>query len=158
MQHARTALSFIPNDDRDIWLKMAMAIKSEFGEEGFDMWDAWSSTDPSYKPADAKAVWKSANATKTTIASLFFEAKKYGYKPESKQHIATPEEIAERAKAREQAQAMPRSPCRGKGKSGARARRPRARAPVHHATAGVDPSSSAVITMRPGIESVTPLV
>jgi putative DNA primase/helicase len=95
----------VPNDDRDIWVKMAMAIKSELSESGFDIWDLWSSTDPSYKPADAKAVWKSANATKTTIASLFFEAAKYGYKPELKQHIATPEEIAERAKAREQAQA-----------------------------------------------------
>jgi hypothetical protein len=31
---ARQALSHIPASDRDTWVRMAMAIKSEFGEDG----------------------------------------------------------------------------------------------------------------------------
>ena len=30
------ALSFIPAHDRDIWIKCGMALKSEFGDAGFD--------------------------------------------------------------------------------------------------------------------------
>jgi putative DNA primase/helicase len=38
----RETLSFIPADcDRDLWVRMGMAIKSELGEAGFDPWDAW---------------------------------------------------------------------------------------------------------------------
>jgi hypothetical protein len=33
-----SALSFIPANDREIWLKCGMAIKSELGENGFDEW------------------------------------------------------------------------------------------------------------------------
>ena len=36
------ALAFINSDDRDVWVAMGMAIKSEFGESGFTAWDRWS--------------------------------------------------------------------------------------------------------------------
>ncbi len=38
----RAALSFIPAYDRDIWLRMGMAIKSELGDEGYSLWAEWS--------------------------------------------------------------------------------------------------------------------
>jgi hypothetical protein len=37
----RSALQFVPADDRKIWLDMTMAIKSELGEAGLDMWLEW---------------------------------------------------------------------------------------------------------------------
>ena len=49
------ALAHIPAGDRDTWVRMAMAIKAEIGEEGFDTWDAWSQADETYSAADAKA-------------------------------------------------------------------------------------------------------
>ena len=32
----RNALSFVPAHDREIWLSMGMAIKSQLGDAGFD--------------------------------------------------------------------------------------------------------------------------
>ena len=36
-----------------------MAVKSELGDSGFDLWDRWSSYEDSPNEASAKAVWKS---------------------------------------------------------------------------------------------------
>lgn len=36
------ALSYVSPDDRELWVRIAMAVKSELGESGFDVWDAWS--------------------------------------------------------------------------------------------------------------------
>ena len=38
---------------------MGMAVKSELGEDGFDLWDEWSQGDESYREATAKAAWRS---------------------------------------------------------------------------------------------------
>lgn len=46
MEHDPTrvasALSYVSPDDRELWVRIAMAVKSELGESGFDVWDAWS--------------------------------------------------------------------------------------------------------------------
>jgi putative DNA primase/helicase len=36
-ENIRAALRHIPAYDREIWLRIGMAIKSELGEEGFDL-------------------------------------------------------------------------------------------------------------------------
>jgi hypothetical protein len=51
----RAGLIFVPAYDRDLWLRIGMAIKSEPGEQGFDL---WSQQDESYREADARDVWK----------------------------------------------------------------------------------------------------
>ena len=49
-----------------------MAVKSELGDSGFDLWDRWSSYEDSYNEASAKAVWKSISPTGAiTIGTLF---------------------------------------------------------------------------------------
>lgn len=48
-----------PSCDRKTWAMIAMGIKHEFGEDGFDAWDDWSRGDSSYKKADALSAWKS---------------------------------------------------------------------------------------------------
>lgn len=45
VERIREALQFIPSTDRDTWLRMGMAIKSELGEAGFELWDNWSRQD-----------------------------------------------------------------------------------------------------------------
>ena len=55
-----SAISFIPAIDRDVWVEVGMAVKSELGDSGFDLWDRWSSYEDSYNEASAKAVWKSS--------------------------------------------------------------------------------------------------
>uniref|UniRef100_UPI000491DF60 PriCT-2 domain-containing protein n=1 Tax=Chitinilyticum litopenaei TaxID=1121276 RepID=UPI000491DF60 len=55
----RAALAHIPAHDRDTWVCMAMAVKSELGEAGFNLWDDWSQSADNYQPKAARAVWKS---------------------------------------------------------------------------------------------------
>ncbi|WP_186159065.1 AAA family ATPase [Burkholderia gladioli] len=76
----KAALSHIPADDREVWVQMGMAIKSELGEAGFDFWDDWSRSASSYSESDAKSVWKSFRSGGITIASLFKQAAEHGYR------------------------------------------------------------------------------
>lgn len=92
-ERARVALGFIPADDRDLWVKMAMALKTEFGEEGFALWSDWGGQAKGYNDKDARDVWKSVKTGKTKLATLFFEAKKYGFDPRA--HKAKPVDPAE---------------------------------------------------------------
>jgi len=80
---AEQALSFIPSDDRDVWVSMAGAIKSEFGEDGFLLWDTWSQSAASYKQSSALSTWRSIRpygSEKTaTIGSLVYLARQCGF-------------------------------------------------------------------------------
>lgn len=79
-EEIRSALQFVPADKREIWLSMTMAIKSELGEAGLEMWLEWSATSESFKEKDALTTWKSIRPEGgITIATLFHEAKKYGW-------------------------------------------------------------------------------
>ena len=74
------ALYSILADDRETWVTMAMAIKSDRGEAGFTMWDTWSRQSDRYKAADARAVWRSVKPTGgITIATLYHMAKENGW-------------------------------------------------------------------------------
>lgn len=53
------ALRCLSCEDTDTWLRAGMAIKSEFGESGFDVWDSWSQGDSRYRDKEARARWKS---------------------------------------------------------------------------------------------------
>lgn len=77
-----SALSYVPAVDRELWLRMGMAVKSELGDEGFSVWDAWSQSAENYRERDARAVWKSINDSgKVTAGTLYHEAKQRGWKP-----------------------------------------------------------------------------
>jgi putative DNA primase/helicase len=43
----RAALAHIPAHDRELWVRIGMAIKSALGEDGFQVWDQWSQQDAS---------------------------------------------------------------------------------------------------------------
>ena len=93
----REALQFIDPSDRETWLRMGMAIKSELADAGFDLWDEWSQPADSYDTRDARDVWKSIRAGgKVTIGTLFYEAKANGWRDDGMHLKPTPEELAER--------------------------------------------------------------
>ena len=93
----REALQFIDASNRETWLRMGMAIKSELADTGFDLWGAWSLQAESFNGKDARDVWKSIRAGgKVTIGSLFYEAKANGWRDEGAHQKPTPEELAER--------------------------------------------------------------
>lgn len=93
----REALQFIDASDRETWLRMGMAIKSELADTGFDVWEAWSLQADSFNGKDARDVWKSIRAGgELTIGTLFYEAKANGWRDDGGHQMPTPEELAER--------------------------------------------------------------
>lgn len=97
LDRIREALQFINASDRNQWVSMGMAIKSELGDTGFDAWDTWSQQADSYKTNDARDVWKSIKTGGgVTIGTLFHEAKTNGWRDDGYYQKPTPEELAER--------------------------------------------------------------
>jgi putative DNA primase/helicase len=79
-ENVRAALSYVPPSDRDTWVRVGMAIKDEFGDDGFELWDSWSQADESYRSSDARSVWRSIHpGGGITVATLFHEAKQRGW-------------------------------------------------------------------------------
>ncbi|MDP2030763.1 MAG: DUF3987 domain-containing protein [Thiobacillus sp.] len=102
----REALQFIPASDRDTWVKMGMAIKSEVGDAGFDLWEGWSLQADSFNAKDARDVWKSIRINgKVTAGTLFHEAKSNGWRDDGTYQKPTPEELAERKRIEQYAHA-----------------------------------------------------
>lgn len=57
-----------------------MAVKSAVGEDGFELWDAWSRGSAGYRAPDARTVWRSIDPDgEITLGTPFFEASRYGY-------------------------------------------------------------------------------
>lgn len=95
----RSALTFIPANDQDLWVRVGMALKSELGEAGFQMFDTWSQTAENYNAKAAKARWKSFKAAGggITIGTLIGEATKRGF--DRAKHLQMPP-ISPEVKAR----------------------------------------------------------
>ena len=70
-----SAIWFIPSDNRDVWIRVGMAIKRDLGESGFALWDQWSQQAGSYRQKDARTAWKSFSPTgQVSISYLFAQA------------------------------------------------------------------------------------
>jgi len=79
----QAALTFIPSDERDLWVRIGMALKSECGDaDGFTLFETWSESAASFDAKAAKATWKSFElGGSVTIATLVAEAKLRGFDP-----------------------------------------------------------------------------
>ncbi len=102
----RDALGAIPPDlDRETWVRLAMAIKSELGADGFGLWDAWSRQAKDYREADARDTWRSVKAGgRVTIGTLFGIAKEHGFRfPDEGEGQALNAEALQRLEAERQA-------------------------------------------------------
>ncbi|RQR43508.1 DNA replication protein [Burkholderia sp. Bp9131] len=111
---ARAALAVIPADDYETWVDMAFALKQGFGDEGFEIWDAWSRTAANYNERAARTTWRSASASGgKTLATLFWQARQYGFDLKRANYpdrmtavlAASPEVLAQRARDEAQLQA-----------------------------------------------------
>ncbi|MBN3778738.1 DNA replication protein [Burkholderia sp. Ac-20345] len=111
---ARAALAVIPADDYQTWVDMAFALKQGFGDEGFEIWDAWSRTAANYNERAARTTWRSASASGgKTLATLFWQARQHGFDLKRANYpdrmtavlAASPEVLAQRAREEAQLQA-----------------------------------------------------
>jgi len=99
-------LRFIPADSREVWLKVGMGVKNEFGEAGFDAWDDWSQSGTGYSPRDAVTVWRSFRKAGTGMGTVIKLAKDAGWLPEKRElsredKRRLDEQLEARRKARE---------------------------------------------------------
>jgi len=99
MMRIQNALQFIPAQERDLWVAMAMAVKSELGDAGFSIWDDWSQSAHNYNALAARSVWKSCKGAGVTVATLFHEAKQNGWRDDAAYQPPTVAQIAAKNKA-----------------------------------------------------------
>lgn len=85
LQDVEDMLGFLdPGMPRDQWVTVAMAIKAEFGEAGFDAWDAWSQGGDSYDKSGAATTWRSISAAGGVgLGTLVHLASAAGWKPQA---------------------------------------------------------------------------
>lgn len=95
------ALRHLDSQDRDQWVRIGAAIKTELGDDGFNVWDSWSQGSDNYKRNSVKSVWKSLKAGKVNIGTLFYEARKNGYSPTAPFKAPTQEQLEARRAAQE---------------------------------------------------------
>jgi len=104
MNRISNALQFVPAQERDVWVAMAMAVKSELGDSGFEIWYCWSQTASNYDARAARAVWKSCKGAGITAATLFHEARLNGFVDDAAFRPPSPAQIqAQRRAAAERA-------------------------------------------------------
>lgn len=103
-QEIETALTYLDAGcSREEWVRFGMAIKSELGSAGFDIWDTWSKTaGKKYSAKDARDTWKSIKPSGgVTIGTLIREAQQFGYtQDESKREPISQQQIDERRNRR----------------------------------------------------------
>ena len=68
----RNALAHINADDRDIWLRIGMALKSHYGEAGRDLWDQWSRQSKKFDEAMQNRTWRSRRGSGVNIGTIFY--------------------------------------------------------------------------------------
>jgi putative DNA primase/helicase len=100
-----SALDAIPPDmDRETWLRVGMALHSELpGEEGFALFDRFSSRGDSYNPRAVRDTWRSFKpGGRVRVGTLFQLAKAHGWRPEKTAPPKPPTaaELKARAEAR----------------------------------------------------------
>ena len=80
LEEVADALRYVDCDDRDTWILMGICVKEEFYDDGFEIWDDWSRSSPSYKENDARLAWRSFKPGRGAgIGTLIFTARQYGW-------------------------------------------------------------------------------
>lgn len=102
----RAALQFVSATDTDDWIMAGMALKSEFGEPGFDLFSSWSETANNYDAKAVKTRWKSFKQDGAVkIGTLIYKAQQGGFDPKAFAPVVPPTQAeldrikAERAEA-----------------------------------------------------------
>lgn len=80
-----SALAAIPSaDDWHTWHKIGGALFDALADDGESLFHEWSAGSTKYQRDECAAKWKSYGSSPSTVkaATLFFEARKHGWKPE----------------------------------------------------------------------------
>lgn len=108
-ERAREVLwSINPNCERARWVRVAMALNDEFGDEGWELFEEWSSEADNYEAAAARSVWRSLKpGGGVHFATLVHMAREEGYKPQRGAYKPpTAEELFARAEKAAESKAL----------------------------------------------------
>lgn len=110
MNRAISALQFVSPVERETWIQMGMALRSEFGDAALDAWMDWSRQADSFRESAALSAWRSFKGAGVTMGTLIHLAKQNGWRdddkfqrPSSSQMAARNLEVGERLNAENQA-------------------------------------------------------
>ncbi|MDC1286290.1 PriCT-2 domain-containing protein [Gammaproteobacteria bacterium] len=73
----------IPAYDREDWIRVGMALKSELGNNGFSLFDDWSKTADNYQASAVRSTWRSCRGSGVGIGTLIHMAKANGYRKDA---------------------------------------------------------------------------
>ena len=76
------ALFHVEPEDRETWIRVGSALKTEMGDKGFAVWDAWSQQSEKYRKREMRTQWRSLRPGKVQVATLFYLARLGGYRGE----------------------------------------------------------------------------
>lgn len=80
LNHASAMLAYISSDcSRDEWVSIGMALRDEFGDAAFSLWDSWSSKSSKYKQREMHTIWRSFNGGGVSIGTLIHYAQNGGW-------------------------------------------------------------------------------
>lgn len=109
LRTAEGMLTFVDGcEDRETWVSIGMALKSEFGDVAFDAWDRWSQNAANYSAPACRSSWRGFKARNGgyTVGTLIKLAKDGGYRFDSSdQPEPDMAELARRRAERAQRQA-----------------------------------------------------
>ena len=80
----------IPAYDRNIWIRVGMALKAYIGDAGFALFEDWSATADNYQASAARAVWRSFRGSGVGIGSLVHTARANGWNRQAPAITAPP--------------------------------------------------------------------
>ena len=83
LRTAEGMLSFVDGcEDREVWVAIGMALKSEFGDTAFSAWDIWSQQAGNYNALACRSSWRGFKARNGgyTVGTLIKLAKDGGYR------------------------------------------------------------------------------
>lgn len=75
----RNALLSMPSDDRQLWIKMGLALKSLPEDDGRALWLEWSAKSSKHDPINDARTWEGFDPTRTDYKSVFAEAQRNGW-------------------------------------------------------------------------------
>jgi phage/plasmid primase-like uncharacterized protein len=79
-EEIKSALQYIPAEDRDQWVRVGMGLKSELGNDGFELFEDWSRKSVKYDQQETRSQWDSFSAEGgITIRTVFHDARQHGW-------------------------------------------------------------------------------
>lgn len=78
IEELRSALTTISADDYFEWISIGQAL-SELGDDGFELWDEWSSRSDKYDGEAAQGKWGTFTGDRTGFAAVFAKAQALGW-------------------------------------------------------------------------------